>query len=405
MGQPVIVGLGYFGCVFAAGFALGALRMAFIVPLLGKTVAVAMELPIILVIAWFACRSLVNHFVVPSRLVSRAVMGTVAFALLMVGEGFLSLLLAGRSSIEHLQLYREAPHMLGLAGQVAFAFFPILQIWTARDSTSQRLLAGRRKEWVGLLAVIVLYAAWTLATWIFEGRIQTLLRPDAAGDRAIYAFVANLLIGLVIAMLILRHLIRQRILTKRDAGFGPATPSPIRLAIAATFGFGLYMLQGAPSLHPFVLINAFAQVLVVSTAEVIVCWVLVGTTFEVSLRAWGRAVSLIGAALVASVLFGLYHFAHSAPFNTIGMVALLTVIGLVTSAFFFLSRDVYATILFHNCLGMLGVVQAFGASDQLNAFETLQPVLLATAFVTIGILAVSDWTVLRRGAEHGRSMR
>ena len=97
MGQPVIVGLGYFGCVFAAGFALGALRMAFIVPLLGKTVAVAMELPIILVIAWFACRWLVNHFVVPSRLVSRAVMGTVAFALLMVGEGFLSLLLAGRS--------------------------------------------------------------------------------------------------------------------------------------------------------------------------------------------------------------------------------------------------------------------------------------------------------------------
>jgi hypothetical protein len=54
-------------------------------------------------------------------------MGAVGFVLLMAGELSISLLLAGRSAAEHLQLYWEASHMLGLAGQVAFALFPVLQ--------------------------------------------------------------------------------------------------------------------------------------------------------------------------------------------------------------------------------------------------------------------------------------
>ena len=45
------------------------------------------------------------------------------------------------------------------------------------------------------LAPLGLYAAWAAATWVLEGRIRTLLRPEAAFDRALYALVANLLIG------------------------------------------------------------------------------------------------------------------------------------------------------------------------------------------------------------------
>jgi hypothetical protein len=131
MGQSVIAGLAYFGCVFAAGFVLGVLRALFVVPRLGETFAVAMELPVILVVAWIACRWLTKHFVVRSRFVPRAVMGAVAFILLMIGELSTSLLLSDRGLTEHLRLYREASHMLGLAGQIAFALFPALQIWIA----------------------------------------------------------------------------------------------------------------------------------------------------------------------------------------------------------------------------------------------------------------------------------
>jgi hypothetical protein len=75
---------------------------------------------------------------VPSRFVPRAVMGAVAFALLMAGELSISLLLADRTPTEHLQLYLEASHMLGLAGQILFALFPMLQVWTVSPPSARR---------------------------------------------------------------------------------------------------------------------------------------------------------------------------------------------------------------------------------------------------------------------------
>lgn len=261
---------------------------------------------------------------------------------------------------------------------------------------SQQAFDGQFKAVVGIPAAIALFAAWTLATWLLEGRIETLLRPDMAGERTIYAIIANLLIGIATAVLVLHCLIRVRILSKRDAGFGHAAASPIWLAIAAGVGFALYALQGAPSWHPVVLTNVFAQVLVVSAAEVIVCWAVMGSSVEAWLRPRGRTVSLVSAALVASILFGVYHFAHSAPFNTLGMVVLLTAVGLLTSMFFFISRDVYATILFHNFLGLFGVTRVLAEFGQLHSLERLQPPLLGMAVLTIVVLAVSDWALLRR---------
>jgi len=59
MRKSILAGGAYFGCVFAAGFALGVLRTVLVVTLVGETVAVALELPIILAIAWIARRWLI----------------------------------------------------------------------------------------------------------------------------------------------------------------------------------------------------------------------------------------------------------------------------------------------------------------------------------------------------------
>jgi hypothetical protein len=142
-------------------------------------------------------------------------------------------------------------------------------------------------------------------------------------------------------------------------------------------------------------------VLVVSIAEVAVCWAVVASVFEATFRHLGRAFAVGLAAVVASALFGIYHFAHSAPFNTIGMVAFLGVIGLATSLFFFVSRDVYGTIVFHNFMGVLGVVNALAAKDQLQPLAQLQAQLLATAVVAILVLAFMDRLVVRRAQPSG----
>jgi hypothetical protein len=58
----------------------------------------------------------------------------------------------------------------------------------------------------------------------------------------------------------------------------------------------------------------------------------------------------------------------------------------VTSVFFFVSRNVYGTIAFHNFLGIVGVIQALDASGQLASFERPVIPLLVMAVVTIAVL-------------------
>lgn len=101
---------------------------------------------------------------------------------------------------------------------------------------------------------------------------------------------------------------------------------------------------------------------------------------------------------MASVLFGVYHFAHSAPFNEPGMVLFLTGIGCVTSLWWFASRDVYGTAIFHNFFGVTGVLAALTAGGLVPDDPTLAVPLLATAAVVTLALAVPGWAWLRRGS-------
>jgi hypothetical protein len=134
-------------------------------------------------------------------------------------------------------------------------------------------------------------------------------------------------------------------------------------------------------------------------AEVLVCWAVVGSVAEFLLRSRGRWVSTILAAIIASVLFGVYHFAHSPPFNTMGFVVLLTAIGLVTSVFFVVSRDVYGTIAFHNFLGIFGVLRALDASGNVTSLERPVVPLLVMAVVAIATLIVAHSRLLNGGPD------
>ncbi|OGA99383.1 MAG: hypothetical protein A3E25_06855 [Burkholderiales bacterium RIFCSPHIGHO2_12_FULL_69_20] len=125
MMRTLLTGTAYFAAVFAAGFVLGVLRTLVLVSLLGELAAVLVELPLILAIAWLVCTRLLRRW--PLSPPSAQGMGAVAFLLLMGAEAGLSTLLAGRSLAEHLALYAQLPHQVGLAGQLAFALFPWIQ--------------------------------------------------------------------------------------------------------------------------------------------------------------------------------------------------------------------------------------------------------------------------------------
>jgi hypothetical protein len=121
----LLTGTVYVAAVFAAGFVLGVLRTLVLVPLLGELGAVLVELPVILTIAWLVCTRILRRWPLSSP--SALGMGAIAFLLLMGAEASLPTLLAGRSLAEHLALYSQLPHQVGLAGQLAFSLFPWIQ--------------------------------------------------------------------------------------------------------------------------------------------------------------------------------------------------------------------------------------------------------------------------------------
>jgi hypothetical protein len=118
----------YFVSVFAAGFILGTIRTLIVIPRTGELTAVALELPLMIAIAWFTCGWVLRRWPVPARLVPRMIMSGVAFALLMLGELGVSMLLAGRSVAQHLMLFQQWPTQLGLLGQLPFVLFPVVMV-------------------------------------------------------------------------------------------------------------------------------------------------------------------------------------------------------------------------------------------------------------------------------------
>jgi hypothetical protein len=130
MRSALLAGFAYFALAFAAGFALGTVRLFVLVPRLGETPAVALELPVMLAVCWWLAGVVPRRLGVPRALRTRVAMGASALAWLLGAEAALAIGVLGRTPAEHAAHYGTLAGALGLAGQVAFAAFPALR----RDS-------------------------------------------------------------------------------------------------------------------------------------------------------------------------------------------------------------------------------------------------------------------------------
>ena len=113
----------YFAAIFALGFALGTVRVLWLAPRAGETAAVLAELPVMLAASWFAARWQTRRHGIKSSPAALA-MGALAFALLLGAELLLGLA-TGQAPREWLAGLARPPGAIGLAGQAAFALFPL----------------------------------------------------------------------------------------------------------------------------------------------------------------------------------------------------------------------------------------------------------------------------------------
>jgi hypothetical protein len=125
-------GIAYAVTVFAIGLLLGTARILLLAPLVGSTIAVSVEAPIILVASWYASSLWMKRLVVSTEIRTRILVGAVAFAILTILEVTLSIGLFHRSLGEYLADLRSLAGVIGLAAQVCFATFPLLNVVVRR---------------------------------------------------------------------------------------------------------------------------------------------------------------------------------------------------------------------------------------------------------------------------------
>lgn len=118
-------GLVYFAIVYAAGFALGTVRVLVVAPALGDFAAMLVELPIMLAASWFACGFVLRRCAVPQA--ARATMAATSLALLLLAELGTGVFAFGQTPEAAVARMFAPGNWLGLAGQLLFVAFPLLR--------------------------------------------------------------------------------------------------------------------------------------------------------------------------------------------------------------------------------------------------------------------------------------
>lgn len=121
----------YFALVFAAGTLSGTVRILLAVPRMGPIEAVALEIPLMLLVSWLACGYSIRKFRLEDGCDS-LLAGAGAFALLMMAELALAVLAFGKSPMNHFRGYLTPEGGLGLAGQILFGAMPPIRWWLSR---------------------------------------------------------------------------------------------------------------------------------------------------------------------------------------------------------------------------------------------------------------------------------
>ena len=119
----------YFGFVFGAGFALGTIRVLWIVPRFGTRAAELMETPIMLVVTILAARWVARHLSLKPKAATRLGVGFVALGLLVVAEFAVALWIRGLTIGEY---FRNRDPVAGTVYVVMLAIFAVMPLFVAR---------------------------------------------------------------------------------------------------------------------------------------------------------------------------------------------------------------------------------------------------------------------------------
>lgn len=125
--RPLIAAsFAYFGLVFAAGFALGTLRVLLIVPLVGEGKAEILEMPLMLAISFLAAGFVLKRFTVAGML-GTSFVGLLALTLLLATELTVVLQFRGMNFRQYVDSRDPLALTVYAIGLLAFAAMPSIR--------------------------------------------------------------------------------------------------------------------------------------------------------------------------------------------------------------------------------------------------------------------------------------
>jgi hypothetical protein len=124
--RVIRTGVLYFAIVFAAGFALGVVRVLFVIPQLGARSAELIELPAMAAISYLSARWLIGRFQIPYTLSERIGVGVIALALLVGAELGVVVWLQKLSVSEYISSRDPISGTAYLLSVLLFALFPLI---------------------------------------------------------------------------------------------------------------------------------------------------------------------------------------------------------------------------------------------------------------------------------------
>ena len=127
----------YFAFVLGTGFALGTIRVPFLVPRLGERYAELLEMPFMFVAIVLAARYVVRRVDLPASLPVRLEVGFAALAMSVLAELLLATLLQGRSLVQFIASRDPVSGSVYLGMLLLFALMPSILMRMRGGHTQQ----------------------------------------------------------------------------------------------------------------------------------------------------------------------------------------------------------------------------------------------------------------------------
>ncbi|MBX3428321.1 MAG: hypothetical protein KF779_01935 [Hyphomonadaceae bacterium] len=125
----------YFALVFAAGVLLGPVRVIWIEPWLGNTLAVVLEAPFLIAAIWFASRAAPKWAGVSGGWTSFLMIGVVALIMQQIADLAVGFGLRGMTFQDQMQHFTTPAGMIYAVTLLIFTLMPLIRMWRPGRTT------------------------------------------------------------------------------------------------------------------------------------------------------------------------------------------------------------------------------------------------------------------------------